>query len=102
MVLSFWLLPGLDACPADDAESAVAAAQSVNLAAGGQALLSSLSSSMSAETGISDLDDELMGTEDAYWGSKADLGVSESCFEGARLVGSVRTLLQVRSCMDCC
>lgn len=81
MVLSFWLLPSLDACPTAHEEDAGGAQQAASLAAATHHVLASTSSVTS------------YSTVDGF-NALGDSGDEGSCFEEANLVGSVKTMLQ--------
>ena len=116
MVMSFWLLPGLDACPAgDDGDvtqtslelfgNSEAVAQSAAAAEGAaRGLLSSavggMFSSLSSPPAVGG--EEAGAAEDSAGfasegGGYGFEGEDESCFEGSNAVGSVRTILQVQA-----
>lgn len=106
MVMSFWILPGLDACPVGDDDTpqmslelfgnSEAMAQSAGAEGAARRLLSS------AVEGMLSPSPEGTGTSENLPGFASDGGGYEvegedgNCFEGSNAVGSVRTILQVR------
>lgn len=107
MVMSFWILPGLDACPFGDDDDIpqtsldqLGAPGAVAQAAGAEGadyltrgLLSSVARGVVSPPPAVGGD----GARFAYEGGRHEFeGGGDSCFEGSNAVGSVRTILQVR------
>lgn len=88
MVLSFWLLPGLDACPVEEGRYSPTMAEAASLGldpAGWGESSDTASSSFFGEGGVEG--EELSG---GYNGQHEG-----SCFQEANVVGSVRAMLKV-------
>lgn len=107
MVLSFWILPGLDACPAGDGDTSQssvellanseAVAQSAATEGAARGLLSSAVAGVLSVGGKGEGEGAGISSGFAFEGGEdGSEGEDVSCFEGSNAVGSVRIILQVR------
>lgn len=113
MVMSFWIFPGLDACPgggdggpeillegaaSDETveEAAAAATEAGATEEGVEVSARQLLSSVAALGEMVTSSPLVMGISEGAGGDEFEAeGEGDSCFEGANAVGSVRTILQV-------
>lgn len=116
MVMSFLVLPGLDACPADETvaislDETGTAVEGVATAAGGEnssrglqllalSARGMLSSSQAGEGMMEDVPGFASAGGDFDFSSGDEDG--GGCFEGSNALGSVRTILQVGRAEDRC
>lgn len=92
--MSFWLLPGLDACP--DEETAITFEETSDEAAAAAAAADYSSAGEFYGREREHVSPPVVMTEAAAVGSVGGGLAAGECFEGANTVGSVRSILQVR------
>ncbi|CAN0462834.1 unnamed protein product [Laminaria digitata] len=97
MVLSFWVLPGLDACPIDDRNNAFAGLNG-DLGVTGSGLNATAAAEISvggSQSGAAELPLTLQVVAAAAAGQGEEFALEGGrCFEGSNAVGTVRTILQ--------